>query len=62
MTNRFLLDRGNAKMMGVCAGLSRTTGVDVTLLRLATVLSLFVLGPLTIILYLVAGWIAPDQA
>lgn len=62
MNNRFLLDRGNAKMMGVCAGLSRTTGVDVTLLRLATVLSLFVLGPLTIILYLVAGWIAPDQA
>ena len=61
MTNRFLLDRTNGKMMGVCAGLSRTAGVDVTLVRLLTVLSLFVLGPLTILLYLVAGWVAPDQ-
>ena len=61
MTNRFLLDRGNGKMMGVCAGLSRMAGVDVTVVRLLTVLSLFVLGPLTILLYLVAGWIAPEQ-
>ena len=61
MTNRFLLDRGNGKMMGVCAGLSRMAGLDVTLVRLLTVLSLFVLGPLTILLYLVAGWIAPEQ-
>jgi phage shock protein C len=61
MTNRFLLDRGNGKMMGVCVGLSRMAGVDVTLVRLLTVLSLFVLGPLTILLYLVAGWIAPEQ-
>ena len=61
MTNRFLLDRGNGKMMGVCAGLSRMSGVDVTLVRLLTVVSLFILGPLTILLYLVAGWIAPEQ-
>lgn len=61
MTNRFLLDRGNGKMMGVCAGLSRVSGVDVTLVRLLTIASLFVLGPLTILLYLVAGWIAPEQ-
>jgi phage shock protein C len=61
MTNRFLLDRGNGKMMGVCAGLARMSGLDVTLVRLLTVVSLFVLGPLTILLYLVAGWIAPEQ-
>ena len=61
MTNRFLLDRTNGKMMGVCAGLSRTAGVDVTLVRLLTVISLFVLGPITVLLYLVAGWIAPEQ-
>lgn len=59
MTRRFALDRSNAKLMGVCAGLARTTDVDVTLLRVATVLSLFVLGPLTILFYLVAGWVAP---
>ena len=61
MTNRFLLDRGNGKMMGVCAGLSRMSGVDVTVIRLLTIVSLFVLGPLTVLLYLVAGWIAPEQ-
>ena len=48
-------------MMGVCAGLARMSGLDVTLVRLLTVVSLFVLGPLTILLYLVAGWIAPEQ-
>ena len=61
MTSKFLLDRGNGKMMGVCAGLARSTGVDVTVLRMLTILSLFVLGSLTILLYLVAGWIAPEQ-
>ena len=61
MTNRFLLDRGNGKMMGVCAGLSRMTGLDVTIVRLLTLGSLFILGPLTILLYVVAGWIAPEQ-
>ena len=60
MTNRFLLDRPNGKLVGVCAGLSRTTGVDATLLRVATVLSLFVVGPLTILFYLVAALVAPD--
>lgn len=60
MTNRFLLDRPNGKVMGVCAGLARMSGVDVTILRLATVVSLFLLGPLTILFYLIAGWIAPD--
>ena len=60
MTNRFLLDRPNGKLMGVCAGLARSSGVDVTILRLATVISLFLLGPLTILFYLLAGWIAPD--
>ena len=62
MTNRFVLDRANGKAMGVCAGLARMSGADVTILRLATVLSLFLLGPLTILLYLVAGWIAPESA
>ena len=62
MTNLFLLDRPNGKVMGVCAGLARMSGADVTILRLATVLSLFLLGPLTILLYLVAGWVAPERA
>jgi phage shock protein C len=62
MTGRFALDKANAKLMGVCAGLAELTGADVTLLRLAAVVSLFILGPVAILLYFVAGCIAPDAA
>lgn len=57
---RYSLDRRNSKLMGVCAGLARTADVDATLVRLAAVASLFVLGPIAILLYLVTGWVAPD--
>ncbi|MDT9599624.1 PspC domain-containing protein [Sphingosinicella rhizophila] len=61
MTSRFMLDKANARMMGVCSGLAGLTGLDVTIVRVLTVLSLFLLGPVTILLYLVAGLIAPDR-
>ena len=60
MTRRYTLDRPNAKLMGVCAGLARSLDADPTLVRLGAVLSLFVLGPLAILLYLIAGWVTPD--
>ena len=47
--------------MGVCAGLADRSGADATLIRLAAVLSLVVLGPVAILLYLVAGLVAPDR-
>ena len=59
MNGPFTLDKANAKMMGVCAGLADATGADATLIRLAALLSVFVLGPVAILLYLVAGCIAP---
>lgn len=62
MNGPFTLDKANGKMMGVCAGLADRTGADPTLIRLAAVLSLFVLGPVAILLYLVAGCVAPDRA
>jgi phage shock protein C len=62
MSGPFTLDKANGKMMGVCAGLADATGADATLIRLAALLSLFVLGPVSILLYLVAGCIAPDRA
>jgi phage shock protein C len=61
MNGPFTLDKANGKMMGVCAGLADATGADATLIRLAAILSLFVLGPVAILLYLVAGCIAPDR-
>jgi phage shock protein PspC (stress-responsive transcriptional regulator) len=57
---RYSLDRPNGKLMGVCAGLARTADLDPTLVRIAAVLSLLVLGPIAILLYLVAGWVAPE--
>jgi phage shock protein C len=57
----FALDRNNGKLMGVCAGLAGTTGADATLIRLAAILSVFVLGPVAVLLYLVAGWVAPER-
>lgn len=61
MNGPFTLDKANGKMMGVCAGLADMTGADATLIRLTALLSLFVLGPVAILLYLVAGCIAPER-
>jgi phage shock protein C len=57
----FALDRSNSKLMGVCAGIARATGADVTLVRVATLLGLFLVGPIALILYLVTGWVAPAR-
>ena len=62
MNGPFTLDRANGKLMGVCAGLADKAGADATLIRLAAILSVLVLGPVTILLYLVAGFIAPGRA
>jgi phage shock protein C len=61
MKQPFALDRSQGKIMGVCAGAADATGVDVSLLRLAALLSLFVLGPVGIFLYFVTAWIAPER-
>jgi phage shock protein C len=61
MNGPFALDKTNAKLMGVCAGLANATGADATLIRLAAVLSLLVLGPVALLLYLVAGAVAPAR-
>lgn len=59
MTTRYALDKSNGKLLGVCAGLARSTGWDPTLVRLGTVaLTLFVLGPLMLLLYFVTAFIA----
>jgi phage shock protein C len=57
----FALDRSNSKLMGVCAGVARATGADVTLVRIGTLLSLFLIGPVTILLYFATAWVAPER-
>ena len=61
MKQPFALDRSRGQVMGVCAGAAQATGMDVTAVRIAAVLSLFLLGPLSIFLYLVTAWIAPER-
>ena len=60
MTQIFTLDRANGKLMGVCAGLAAATETDPTLVRLAAVLSLLLLGPVVLFLYVVAAGVAPE--
>jgi phage shock protein C len=61
MTSRFTLDRTNGKLMGVCAGLAEATDTDVTIVRIVAALSLFLLGPIAIFLYLITAWVAPER-
>ncbi len=59
MNNSFTLDRRNGKIMGVCAGIANRTGLNVTILRVALVLlTLCALGPIGVVAYLLAGWLA----
>lgn len=61
MENSFALDKPNARLMGVCAGLARSTGIDPTLIRVLAVASVFLVGGMTIPLYIVAGLVAPAR-
>lgn len=62
MTTRrkFALDKANAKWMGVCSGIARTMGWDVTIVRVGVVLATLLGGfPWTLIAYALTGWLAP---
>ena len=58
MNDRFLLNRREAKIMGVAAGLSDLTGVDALIIRLGLVAALLLTGPVVILFYLLTGWLA----
>ena len=59
MNGPFLNNRGDAKVMGVAAGLADYTGVDATLIRLSLIAATLIAGPVMILFYLLAGWLAP---
>ena len=61
MTNRFLLNRSRAKVMGVCAGLADMLNVDVLAVRLAMIVATLVTGPVAVLLYILTGWLATDD-
>ena len=61
MNGRFLINRGDAKVMGVAAGLGDYTGIDPTIIRLGFVGLTLLTGPVMIFFYILAGLLAPHQ-
>jgi phage shock protein C len=62
MNTSYALDKSNAKLLGVCAGLARTTGWDPLMIRVGAVAAtLLLLGPVAIILYLVTALLAESR-
>lgn len=61
MNGRFVLNRGEAKVLGVASGLADWTGVDVLLVRLGLVAAVLITGPVAILFYILTGWLAADR-
>ena len=61
MNGRFLINRGDAKLMGVAAGRADYTGIDPTLIRLGFVAATLLTGPMMILMYVLAGLLAPAR-
>ena len=61
MHDRFLINKSDAKVMGVAAGLSDYSGVDPTLIRLGFIAATLLTGPVMILLYVLAGLLAPAK-
>jgi phage shock protein C len=61
MNGRFLINRSDAKVMGVAAGIADYTGVDPTIVRLAIVALTLMTGPVMIFFYVLTGLLAPQR-
>jgi phage shock protein C len=61
MERKFTLNRQDAKLMGVAAGLADYTGTDPLLVRLGLVLAALLTGPVALIMYFITGWLASDS-
>jgi phage shock protein C len=61
MNERFLINRREAKVMGVAAGIADYSGIDPTIVRLALVALTLVTGPVMIFFYVLTGLLAPRQ-
>jgi phage shock protein C len=61
MASSIYKDPNNKMIFGVCAGLSDATGIDVTIIRLATVLGAIFSGSLIFWIYLLLGIVLPKK-
>jgi phage shock protein C len=61
MNGRFLVNRRDAKIFGVAAGLADYTGADPLLIRLGFVAAVLITGPIAILFYVLTGLLAADR-
>lgn len=61
MNGRFLINRREAKLMGVAAGLADYTGLDPLIVRLGFVALTLLTGPVMVLFYVLAGLLAPSR-
>ena len=61
MEKRFVLNRQDAKVMGVAAGLADMSGIDPLIVRLGFIAATFIAGPMMVLFYVLAGWLAPSR-
>ena len=61
MNGRFLINRRDAKIMGVAAGIADYTGADPTIVRVGMIALTLLTGPVMLFLYFVTGLLAPHQ-
>ena len=57
--NRFVTNRRDGKIMGVAAGLADSFAVDPLIVRLGLVAAVLVTGPVAVVFYVAAGFLAP---
>jgi len=61
VSNRFLINRRDGKIMGVAAGIADYSGIDPLIIRLGLVAALLLTGPVVILFYLLTGWLAAER-
>ena len=58
MESQYARDKVNGKILGVCSGIARSIDYDPMFIRAVALLALVLLGPFTILAYLLTGWLA----
>ena len=61
MNGRFLINRRDAKIMGVAAGFADYLAVDPLIVRLGFVAAALIAGPVAILFYVLTGWLAAER-
>lgn len=61
MASSFYLNKRQAKLSGVCAGIADYTGWDVTVVRIGTVLGTVLAWGGLILVYILVAWLAEPK-